>query len=90
MFVGDLGQAFSITVAREPRSDSLPDQNLTFETFGHYLGGIVNRHNLQLDTKAWHARVAELWLNDFPCLSYLVTDRSSFRQTITLREYISA
>jgi hypothetical protein len=90
MFVGDLGQAISITVAKEPCGDSLPYQNLTFETLGYHLGGIVNRHNLELDTKAWYAGIAELWLNDLPCLSYLVTYRSSFRQTITLREYVSA
>lgn len=75
---------------KQARGDSLPYQDLAFEALSYDLGGFIDRHNLELDAKAWHASVAELGLDDFPCLAYLVTDRSRFRQTIALGESVSA
>ena len=74
MFVGDLGYLISFTAIKHAYGGSSPDQNLAFETLSYGLGGIIHRHNLELDTKAWHASVAELWLDDVPRLSYLVTN----------------
>ena len=73
----------------ESNDDGLPNQNLAFETFSYDLGRIIDRHNLELDTKAWHAGVTKLRLNDLPCLSYLITYGSSFRQTIALKKLLA-
>lgn len=63
---------------------NIPYQNLALKAFGNHLARIIGRYDLELYTETRHSGVAKLWLQYIPGLAHLITNGSSFRQTVTL------